>query len=195
MRPHASGALILALLGCSTSPRETPSSPSSPVAPSALAVAPPQPSARSPRESDLRWRRARDEDPAERQRLALAVGAEGLLEGLDDGDETAAVALSALPYADDADIALGRLADIALGPSALRRPVLEAVLLIAGRPRRSRELVDPEGVHRAASAMLTLAARSDLPREERALAISAARALAEKGYVDAKQIPVDLDPK
>jgi hypothetical protein len=187
--------LLLALLGCSTSPRETPSSPSSPVASSALALAPPPPSARSSRESDPRWRRARDEDPAERQRLALAVGAEGLLEGFDEGGEIAAVALSALPYADDADIALGRLADSALGPSALRRPILEAVLVIAGRPRRSRELFDPEGMRRAAEAMLTLAARADLPREERALAISAARALAEKGYVDAKRIPGDLDPK
>jgi hypothetical protein len=66
---------------------------------------------------------------------------------------------------------------------------------IAGLPRRSRELLDPEGVRRAAEAMLALAARSDIPREERALAISAARALAEKGYVDSKRIPGDLDPK
>jgi hypothetical protein len=164
-----------------------------------LAAAPPSalaPLGPSPRESDPRWKRAPDEDPAEHQRLALAVGAAGLLEGVNDGGEIAAVALAALPYADDADIALARLAELAAGADvSLRRPILSAILAIAGEPRRSRELLDPEGVRRAAEAMLTLAARQDVPREERALAISAARALAEKGYVDPARIPGDLDPR
>jgi hypothetical protein len=43
--------------------------------------------------------------------------------------------------------------------------------------------------------VISLASRVDAPREERALAVSAARALAEKGYADPRRIPVDLDPK
>jgi len=43
--------------------------------------------------------------------------------------------------------------------------------------------------------MLALAARDTIPREERAIAVSAARALAEKGYLDPTRIPTDLDPK
>lgn len=141
------------------------------------------------------WIRARDEDPAERQRLATAVGAAGLLDGVDDGGDIAALALAALPYADDADIALGHLADLASTSDAQRRPILETILAIAGRPRRPRELLDPEGARRCAEAMVTLAARDALAREDRAIAVSAARALAEKGYIDPARIPADLDPK
>jgi hypothetical protein len=124
------------------------------------------------------------------------VGAAGLLEGIDDGGDVAAVALSALPYADDADIALGRLAEIAREPDpSRRRPILEVILAIAGRPRTPHELLDPEGMRRCAEAMIVLATRRDLPREDRALAVSTARALAEKGYVNPARIPGDLDAK
>jgi hypothetical protein len=134
-------------------------------------------------------------DPIELARLAGAVGATGLLEGVEDGGGVAETALAALPHADDADLAMGRLGELALAaqPSELG-PLLEAMLAIAGRPHEPREILDPEGMRAAARALLTLAAQKSLPRNERALAISAARALAEKGIVDPKNIPVDLDP-
>jgi hypothetical protein len=154
------------------------------------------PPAPSPRRTDPLWLRARDGDPAERIRLAIAVGASGLLDGVEDGGEVAVTALGALPYADDAELALGRLGELArAGTGSPRRALLEAILGIAGQPRRQREALDPEGVKRCAEALLSIAAQVSVPRAERSLAVSAARALAEKGYLDATRIPGDLDPK
>jgi hypothetical protein len=125
----------------------------------------------------------------------VAVGAAELVAAVEAGGPMGETALAALPFADDADVALGRLGDLAKADPARRRAVLAAMLGVAGRPREPRELLDPEGVRRAAEAVLGLAGDRTLPREDRALAISAARALAEKGYVDARRIPGDLDPK
>lgn len=149
----------------------------------------------SPRRSDPLWLRAKDEDPLERARLAEAVGAAGLLDGLEDGGDIAETALSALPYADDADLALRRLGELALaaGPAEVDA-LLDTILAIAGKPPRSREALDPEGARACGAALITLAGKQTLSRESRARAVSAARALAEKGYVDASRIPGDLDP-
>jgi len=147
------------------------------------------------RERDPRWQRARGDDPLERARLAEAEGAARLVEALDDGGEVAATALLALPYADDADLALGPVSQRALAakPADLA-PLLQALLEIAGRPARPREPLDPEGARAAGEALLALARRRDLPRDLRALAVSGARALAARGYVDPAAIPADLDP-
>ncbi len=156
--------------------------------------------AESPRLRDPRWRDARDDDPLEKARLAVAVGAAELLAGVSDGGDTAETALAALPFADDAEIALGRLADRLVPPRPgepddARRRILVAILAIAGQPRRPREPLDPDGARRCGQALLILAADASRPRVERAIAVSAARALAERGYVDAARIPADLDPK
>jgi hypothetical protein len=124
------------------------------------------------------------------------VGATELLLALDDGGQVAETALAALPFADDADIALGKLGSRALlaGPSDLPQ-LLEAILVIAGKPARPREPLDPEGARACAEAMIAIASRKSLPREARAVAVSAARALAERGFVvDRSRIPSDLDP-
>jgi hypothetical protein len=126
----------------------------------------------------------------------VAEGAAGLLDGLDDGGETAATALRALPYADDADAALGRLGgQLAAAAGEPQAALLRTILAIAGEPRRQREALDQEGVRSCFEALISLAARADATRENRATAVSAARALAEKGYADPRKIPVDLDPK
>ena len=162
----------------------------------------------SPRAADPIWLRAKDEDPLERARLAEAVGALGLLEGVEDGGEIAAVALAALPLADDGEIALRRLGEIALErleapPSPAGAPaagpslalILEAILGIAGQPRRQREPLDHEGARACGQALLVIAGRSGADPAARALAISAARAMAEKDLVDPSKIPADLDPR
>ncbi len=123
------------------------------------------------------------------------MGAASLVAGLDDEDAIAETALAALPYADDAEIALGRLGDLAGHDPRRRRRVLGAILGVAGQPPRQREALDAEGARRCAQAMIALAADETLPREERVLAVSAARALAEHGYVDRARIPSALDPK
>jgi hypothetical protein len=195
-------AVLLGLVGCGGEQvaAGTALPPAGSSSASALVVASAQagsgPAAPSPRLTDPLWLRARDADPAERIRLANAVGAGGLVEGVDDGGEVAATALGALPYAEDGELALGRLGELArAGTGAPRRALLEAILGIAGQPRRQREALDPEGVKRCAEALLVMAAQASLPRAERSLAVSAARALAEKGYLDPTRIPGDLDPK
>lgn len=147
------------------------------------------------RAADDRWQRAQGEDLADKQALADTLGAAGLLEALDEGGNIALTALLCLPLADDADIALGplaqRLRDVT---NEARELYLTAILAIAGRPARAREMVDPEGAAQAGEELLAIAKNAALPAEHRALAISAARALAEKKIVDNSKIPTDLDP-
>jgi hypothetical protein len=193
-------AAVIFAAACSPSRRETAASPSATasaavivIATSAVVEAPKAPGQRA---TDVRWIAARDEDPAGLMRLAVAEGAAGLLDGLDDGGETAATALRALPYADDADAALGRLGgQLAAAAGEPQAALLRTILAIAGEPRRQREALDPEGARSCFEALISLATRSDAIRENRATAVSAARALAEKGYADPRKIPVDLDPK
>lgn len=157
-----------------------------------------EPGAKSPsaRASDERWQRAQGEDLADKQALADALGASGLVDALDDGGEMTVTALMCLPLADDADLALGPLANrLPAVPQELREAYLTAFLGIAGRPERARESLDHEGAARAGEALIATAKNEALPREHRALAISAARALAEKKLVDAAKIPTDLDPR
>lgn len=204
LRARAAAALLVLAAACSPSRRETAASPSATVSAAvvgATASATPEAAAvmrRTPaqRASDPQWIAAREEDPAERMRLAAAEGAAGLLEAIGDGGEIAATALLALPYAEDAEAALGRLGLLSqAAPQDQRGPVLAAILAIAGQPRRSREALDPEGARACGEAMISLSSRIDASREERASAVSAARALAEKGYADPRRIPGDLDPK
>lgn len=148
----------------------------------------------SPRLTDPRWVAAADDDPLEKARLADAVGAAELLEGVEEGGSTADIALAALPYAADAELSLGRLGELARVGGPGRRKVLAAILGVAGLPRRQREALDPEGARRCGEVLLALSARAEVPREERALAVSAARALSEKGFVDSAKIPAELDP-
>jgi hypothetical protein len=149
----------------------------------------------SPRLSDPLWQRAQGDDPLDRARLANALGTANLFEGIEDGGSIEKTALLSLPYADDAEIALGRLGQMALrAPAQAVRPILEAILAIAGQPIRDREPLDPEGVRACGAALLVLASRAELDRSDRALAISAARALAAKGMLNESGIPTDLDP-
>jgi hypothetical protein len=194
-------AAVVLASACSPSRRETAASPSATVSASGVTAVTSAVAATvtpaSARASDARWIAARDEDPAALMRLAASEGAAGLLDGLDDGGETAATALRALPHADDAEAALGRLGAraAAAATSEQRGPLVATILAIAGEPRKQREALDAEGARSCGEAMIALASRADLPREDRATAVSAARALAEKGYADPRKIPGDLDPK
>ncbi|WP_437804930.1 thiamine biosynthesis protein [Sorangium sp. So ce1078] len=196
-RPLLVASLALALLApvaCRSERAISSRASSSPSSPAASLSAAPRPP--SPRLTDPRWRLAAGDDPLERARLAESEGASGLLAALEDGGDIALTALRALPYADDAELALAPLAErarAASGPSLT--PLLDALLGIAGRPPRPREPLDLDGARAAAAALVELSGRRDLPAEQRALAISASRALAEKGLVDPRRIPADLDPE
>ncbi len=151
---------------------------------------------RSSRLDDERWKRAMGEDLADKEALADALGTAGLLEALDDGGEIATTALASLPFADDADMALGPLAKRTLSATGdARISLLTTLLGIAGQPAKARGLLDPDGATEAGAALLSIASDVSAPREQRVLAISAARALAEKKVVDPVKIPTDLDPQ
>jgi len=154
-----------------------------------------EPAGGSPRRGDPRWQRALAGDPLELRALAQAEGATGLLEGVEDGGELFHAACDALPFADDAELALGRLGEVALlDDEALSGIAVAAIHRIASSPPSRGEPLDPDGVRSAARAVLTLASRTSLTRERRARTISVARAFAERGVLDPANIPADLDP-
>ena len=192
---HASLLLSAVLLAACAGPPAPPALPDpAPVVPAANASASAPPPRSSARRTDPRWLLAAGDDPLEKARLAVAVGAAELLEGVADGGEIAEIALLSLPFADDGEIALGPLSALLSLPSPPRASVLAAILGVAGTPRRSREARDPEGAKRCAEVLLALVVDASRPREERALALSAARALGEKGYVDRARIPDEIAP-
>jgi hypothetical protein len=190
---QAAAVALVALAACSARPEPSSGGPAHAGAASATALARP-PSARA---SDPRWIRAGGDEPIERIRLAEAVGAEELVDALDDGGAIEKTALSAIPFARDADLALAPLAARAAAAAAApeRTALLESLLAVAGRPRDQRDPIDPEGVRAAAATLVAIAGRASLPRDDRALAVSAARALADKGWIEAARIPTDLDPR
>lgn len=142
------------------------------------------------------WRAAiaASDDPIELARLAEVEGAAGLLAGLEEGGGVGVVALLALPYADDAEIAMQRLAEIVVQVDAQAMgAVIDAMEGIVQQPRRQIEPLAPMGLHTAFDALLSLAKRTDLPAPVRARAISVARLIAARGPYDAKLLPTDLD--
>ena len=154
------------------------------------------PSPTSERGKDALWQRALDGDPADLARLADREGALGLLDGLQEGGAIAVAALAALPLADDAEAAYGRLGEIVRQIDAREAgPVVGTILAIAARPTRQVEPVDPAGMKSCADALVELARKKSLAAAVRAPAISALRQLAEHHAVDPAEIPGDLDPK
>lgn len=150
----------------------------------------------SERAKDELWKRALEGDPMDLARLSDREGAVGLLEALEEGGPIGKTALAALPYADDAEIAYQRLGEIVrqLEPSAAG-PIVETIGDIAERARRQVEPLDRDGMKYAADGVLELAKNAKAPVAVRATAVTALRLLAERGAVNATQIPTDLDAK
>lgn len=137
---------------------------------------------------------AAPDDAIELARLAEAEGASGLLVGLEEGGATGLVALAALPYADDAEHALPRLAEILVAvPPASLPPVIDCVEGIVQRPLTQTEPKNPLGAHAAFDALLAIAKRTDVPAPTRARAVSVGRLIAARGPYDAKLLPTEFD--
>jgi hypothetical protein len=108
------------------------------------------------------------------ERLANREGAVGLLDAIEEGGDVGLTALAALPYADDADVALSRLcAILAARDQVARAAVLRAVHDVVARPQRPREPVAPDGVRHCAPVLAELASDGSIPLAERDLAGSA----------------------
>ena len=146
-------------------------------------------------EIDETWRAAMDGDPVDLARLADREGAIGLLEVMEQGGEPARTALHALPEADDAELALRRLGEIALQTDEpVRQDVVDVIERIAARPLTQTEVLDATGARACADAMLELARNPKVKKDTRAKAISALRRMVDRLVVDPKQIPTELDP-
>jgi hypothetical protein len=150
----------------------------------------------SPRAVSELWQRVLDanDDPIELARLAEAEGAVGLLEALEEGGGVGVAALAALPFADDAELAMVRLAEISrqVDESGLG-PVLDAIEGIVLQPTHQREHYDPTGVHATFDAMVELTKREKLSKPMRARAVSIGRLIASRGPYDTNLLPKDLD--
>lgn len=142
----------------------------------------PGPPARpTPLASDALWTRAAGGDPIDLERLANREGSRGLLEGFDAGGTLALTALAALPAADDAPLALGRLCAVLprVKPAAVG-PLLVAVQAIASRVPAPAERVDPRGASSCRPVLDALAASSGVAPHDRDLASSARAMLDER---------------
>jgi hypothetical protein len=142
------------------------------------------------------WQRAMNapDDPLELTRLAVAEGATGLMAGLEEGGASSVVALAALPFAEDADLAMGRLGEILLQADEKSAPlVIASITGIVQRPLRSTELLDPLGAHAAFDALVVVAKNEKLPADVRAQAVSAGRLIAARRPYDARLLPTDFD--
>ena len=137
---------------------------------------------------------AAPDDALELDRLADAEGCAGLLVGLEEGGAVGRTALRALPFADDAELAMGRLAEIARQADDAALPlVLDAIEGIAQRPLHQREPLDPLGTHAAFDALVEIAKRDRTPPPWRAQAVTTARLIAQRGPYDAALLPTDFD--
>jgi hypothetical protein len=155
-----------------------------------------KPTKESERAKDELWQRAASQDPMDLARLADKEGAGGLLDGLEEGGPMGLVALGALPFADDAELAYQRLGEIVRQIDPVESsPVVAAITAIALRPRRQAELLDPPGLRSCALALLDVAQKKSLTAGVRAKAITALRLLSERGAVEPNLIPTDLDAR
>jgi hypothetical protein len=134
------------------------------------------------------------EDTTELARLAESEGATGLLIGLEEGGAVGLVALGALPFAEDAELATSRLAEIlrTVEPATLG-PVLDCLEGIVQRPRTQTEPLHPLGLHACFDALAEIARRNGVPAAVRARAVSVARLIAARGPYDVRLLPTEFD--
>lgn len=150
----------------------------------------------NPRATSEKWQQAieNQDDPIELTRLADDEGAAGLLEALEEGGGVGVVALLALPYAQDSELALRRLTEISRQvDEAALMAVLDCIEAISQRPVKQREHLDPTGYKLAFDAMVELSRKEQLSKPARARAVSVGRILSERAPVDLSKLPKEFD--
>lgn len=184
---NACVALALVVAGCSSEQTGRPAAPPSSAPALASAPAPP------PRSYGPAWAAAeKSDDEADLARLALAEGASGLLEAIDDPPHRA-VALHALPHAPDRDLAIGALAARVAKGSPEAGAFADALLGVLAPAGADRERLDPTGETGAARDLLAVATDETRPKELRRKAASALWRLAERGVLPREKVPVVND--
>jgi hypothetical protein len=139
---------------------------------------PGSPDTPTPLAEDALWQRAGAGDPIDLQRLADREGAAGLLAGVAAGRSIGLVALAALPYSDDGELALGQLCALAARLKAGgRRAVLAAIHGVVTAMPIDRERLAAEMLRPCADKLRQIAADPGLLPEERDFAQAARAAL------------------
>ncbi len=141
--------------------------------------------------SETPWLLARDGDPLELARLCDAVGATGLADVLEDASaspDDRSTALRALAFAEDPTPGLDAACRlVAAGSVESSTLALQTLVQVAPR-RKPIEEVEGGAWRRCGEAVLALLDKTHDPTR-RALAIRAARAIAERDALDPKRIP------
>ena len=190
--------LLLALLAaCQRAPLGAAGRPDASVATASSAsptVAPAAPVAPARVPDGPLWRDAGadPDDTLRLARLAESEGASGLLDTL--GGPAEALALRALPFAADADLAAAPLAArLRTAPAAALPALVESIDAIASRPRTQTDPLAPVGWRGCHEALAAIARRPDLPAGLRAAAVTAARRLEERFPPPRASLPGDFD--
>jgi hypothetical protein len=128
-------------------------------------------------------------DPLDLTELASSIGAGRLAELLGD-TRARPVAIAALAYADDAEVAYAKMASEALAhPGADAAALLDSFSRSLDRPTKRGEILDSEGTHRAIGDLMTIARDASRAEAERAKAASILHRLAARGFVDDATVP------
>ncbi|CAN5328188.1 hypothetical protein BH09MYX1_BH09MYX1_44560 [soil metagenome] len=145
-------------------------------------------------EDERLWVEAKDGDEDELRRLAAREGASGLGERSTD-PALRMTALRAMAFAEGfAQLpALGAAA--ATAPEAEATIAADSAVTLAARPRAQVDPEDAEELHDGCGALLGAAKDMTRPKLVRTSAVRALRMLADQGYVNAADIPTDLDAK
>jgi hypothetical protein len=148
----------------------------------------------APADGDLLWARAKDGEVEDLARLAQREGSVGLAEASSQA-ERRLTAIRAMAYVEGAE-ALPWLANVATsGNEEEAGAALESVLTIASRPRAAVDPEDAVELREGCDKLLALAKDAKATRARRVASVSALRMLAERGCVDKKEIPADLDAR
>lgn len=148
----------------------------------------------APADADLVWARAKDGEVEDLARLAQREGSVGLAEAAAQADRRL-TAIRAMAYVEGAE-ALPWLANVATsGNDAEAAAALESVVTIASRPRTAVDPEDAIELREGCDKLLALAKDAKTARARRVASVSALRMLSERGCVDKKEIPSDLDAR
>lgn len=200
-RPRARGSLaaavVVACVGChheagtAASATTSAGATSSKVSPSSAPPAGPSTEelARELARDPLFTTAARTRDPVDLVALGEHAGATALLSLLGDKALRPTV-LGALPFTRDSDLALRPLAAIARAGSGDEAfEILDTVARTLEEPRKIQELLDPDGLHLAATDFAAIAKDTARPERERALAVTILGRLSDRGFVTRAEIP------
>ncbi len=182
--------VVLFLGGCGgTPPQARPVAASASATPTSSSSAKPVHAEHRPLIGPLFRRAAATMDPVDLASLAAAQGADDLAILLDD-PATHDTALAAIGYADDGELAYGRLAARArVHPGDEALSAIDAIARSFERPNHRGELLDPEGVRAAIVDLDAIARAADRARNERAAALTVLRRLASRGFAVPSPLP------